>query len=258
MQKPQVIISLTSFPAAIPYATRAIQSLLESSVLPDKIVLYLTYAQFPESKVPQVLLEMAENNKIFEIRNYDDEIRSYRKLLPALKDFPEAAIVTVDDDVWYHKHMLRDLLTWHEQMPNMIIAHRAKHIKANAPYRQWAKYRWYHFLFKKLQPSFMNLSTGVGGVLYPPHALRTDMIEEFRALVPTNDDFGFWAAAVINGTKILPVPFGPHNKPRGLKKPKELSLKTTNFKSGVDVNRKAFEEIVEKYPEIKKRIQNYG
>ena len=35
MSKPQVIVSMTSFPAAISYAERAILSLLEGSVLPE-------------------------------------------------------------------------------------------------------------------------------------------------------------------------------------------------------------------------------
>ena len=97
--KPQVVVSMTSFPAAISYAAQAVQSLLDGSVLPDKLVLYLTVSQFGESGVPRSLLELAERNPVFEIRNYDRDIRSYRKLIPALSDFPEAVIVTVDDDV---------------------------------------------------------------------------------------------------------------------------------------------------------------
>ena len=37
----KVIVSLTSFPEAIPYAIKAIRSILEGSLLPDKVVLYL-------------------------------------------------------------------------------------------------------------------------------------------------------------------------------------------------------------------------
>ena len=123
--KEQVVVSMTSFPAAIPYAAPAVQSILNGSVLPDKVVLYLTFAQFGEKGLPQELLKLAESNPVFEIRNYDRDIRSYRKLIPALKDFPDAVIVTVDDDVAYHRHMLRDLLRLHEQMPDAVLAHRA-------------------------------------------------------------------------------------------------------------------------------------
>lgn len=253
----QLIVSLTSFPAAIPYAMGAIQSILEGSVLPNKIVLYLTFSQFPEGKIPQELQELSNSNPIFEIRNYDKDIRSYRKLIPALSDFPDAIIVTIDDDVWYHKNMLRDYIRLHKELPDAILAHRAKRLRLNTPYRKWKKYRWYSFLAKRLHVSYTNIQTGVGGVLYPPHSLNSEMLDPaiFTKIAPTTDDIWFWAAAVANETKIVPVPFG-HNKPRGLKKPRELSLKTTNFKSKTDLNRLALDKIIEKYPIIKQRIED--
>lgn len=253
--KQQVIVSLTSFPAAIPYAAQAVQSILKGNVLPDKVVLYLTFSQFNERKIPQELLKLTKDSPIFEIRNYDRDIRSYRKLIPALKDFPDAVIVTIDDDVTYHKNMLRDLLRLHEQLPNAILAHRAKRMKPSEPYRRWSKYRWYSFLFQRIHSDFKNIQTGVGGVLYPPHSLKQDMldVELFTSIAPTTDDIWFWAAGVANGTKVVPVPFG-HNKPRGLKKPRELSLKTVNFKSGKDLNAAALKAIVERYPTIGEQI----
>lgn len=253
--KQQVIVSLTSFPAAITYALRAIRSILDGSVLPDKVVLYLTLSQFGEAGLPQELLELADTHALFEIRNYDRDIRSYRKLVPALRDFPEAVIVTVDDDVAYHRHMLRDLLRLHEQVPNAVLAHRAKRMKPGRPYRTWSKYRWYSFVLKRIHSGYRNIQTGVGGVLYPPHALKTEMldVELFTAIAPTTDDIWFWAAAVANGTPVVPVPFG-HNKPKGLGKPRELSLKAANFKSGTDRNAAALKKIVEQFPAIGRRI----
>ena len=255
MQERQVIVSMTSFPAAIPYAARAVQSILRGSVLPDKVVLYLTFSQFGEEGIPQELLQLSNDHPIFEIRNYDRDIRSYRKLIPALLDFPDAIVVTTDDDVAYHRHMLRDLLRLHEQMPQAVLAHRAKRIKPDKPYRQWTKYRWYHFLCRKIHSGFMNIQTGVGGVLYPPHSLKPEMldVELFTQLAPTTDDIWFWAAAVANGTPIVPVPFG-HNKPKGLGKPRRLSLKTSNFKTGTDRNAAALKAILERFPEIGEKL----
>lgn len=250
-----VIVSLTSFPAAIPFAEGAVRSILDGSVLPDKVVLYLTFSQFESTGIPETLLKLAEDSPVFEIRDYGNDIRSYRKLIPALKDFPDAVVVTIDDDVAYHRNMLRDLLRLHEEIPDAILAHRAKRIRPGMPYRKWKKYRWYDFVFKRIRSGFRNIQTGVGGVLYPPHALNTDMLDEsvFTRIAPTTDDIWFWAAAVANGTPIVPVPFG-HNKPKGLGKPRELSLKTTNFKSGTDRNATAFEAIMENYPAIREAI----
>ena len=257
MSQQQVIVSLTSFPPAISYAARAIQSILNGSVLPDKVVLYLTFAEFGEKGIPQDLQELAKNNPRFEIRDYPINIRSYRKLVPALTDFPDAIIVTIDDDVNYHPNMLRDLLELHKQIPNAVLAHRAKCIKPNKPYNKWKKYRWYHFIGKKIHASFRNIQTGVGGVLYPPHSLKSDMIDVdlFTEIAPTTDDIWFWAAAVSNDIPVIPVPFG-HNKPKGLGKPRELSLKTINFKSGADRNDAAFKAILNKFPIVKQKIEN--
>lgn len=257
MPEQQVIVSLTSFPAAIPYAGKAVKSILDGSVLPDKVVLYLTFSQFGEIGVPQELKKLAQDNPRFEIRDYARDIRSYRKLIPALNDFPDAVIVTIDDDVKYHRHMLRDLLRLHDRIPNAILAHRAERIKPGKPYRKWSKYRWYHFLFNRIYLGFNNIQTGVGGVLYPPHSLKKEMldVELFTELAPTTDDIWFWAAGVANGYPVVPVPFG-YNKPKGLGKPRNLSLKTTNFKLGIDRNSAALKAVLERFPLVKQRLEN--
>lgn len=255
----KVIVSLTSFPAAIPYVIPTVKSLLKGTALPDRIVLYLTFSQFGEQGLPEGLTKLAEENTIFEIRNYDSDIRSYRKLIPALNDFPDAVIVTVDDDVYYHKDMLRDLLTLHKELPEAVIAHRAKKMKPGKPYKTWGKFRWYHFLTRRIHSSFRNIQTGVGGVLYPKDSLKKEMLDVdlFTKIAPTTDDIWFWAAGVANGVPVVPVPFG-HNKPKGVGKPKQLSLKTVNFKTGTDRNASALQAIFDKYPEIRQRVENEG
>lgn len=255
-EKPKVIVSMTSHPPVIQYAVMTIQYLLNGSVLPDKLILYLTFSQFKDIEIPESLLKLARENPIFEIRNYDKNLRSYCKLIPALKDFPDDIIVTVDDDVAYHRDMLRDLLNMHAKHPHAVIAHRAKRIKPGQPYRSWIQYHWYDFLFKRIHESYLNLQTGVGGVLYPPHSLRKEMMDEslFTKLAPTTDDIWFWAAAAVNGYPVIPVPFGV-NKPKGVGKPKELALKTFNFKGDKDRNVAAFNAIMEQFPEVKELVK---
>lgn len=251
----KVIVSLTSFPGAAEYAAGAVRSILDGTVKPDRIVLYLTMSRFPDGKIPESLSKLRDENLIFEIRDHEPDIRSYQKLVPALRDFPDDIIVTIDDDVKYHPRMLEKLLHFHSLHPHAIIAHRAKMIHPDKPYRKWKKYRWYHFLFKRNRAGLANLQTGVGGVLYPPGALRPEMIDEslFSRLAPTADDIWFWAAAAANDTKVFPVPFG-YNKMKGLGKPKSLSLKLTNFKSGVDRNKAMFDAIVKEFPDLKNRL----
>ena len=255
-EQKKVIVSLTSFPAAIPYAKDAIKSILDGSVLPDKIVLYLTAQQFAGGKIPSDLQDLITLNSIFEVRFHNEIIRSYTKLIPAIQDFPNDILVTVDDDVRYHKNMLKRLLSRHKKYPNSIIGHRIRRIKLNARYRKWKCYKRISLLTRSFKPSYRNLQTGVGGVLYPPNSLTEEMLqpEVFMQLAPTVDDIWFWAAAVANGTKIAPIPFGFWRQP-DLGKPSKVSLKSTNVFSSMDVNRTVLESIMKKYPTIKQRFK---
>lgn len=250
----QIIVSLTSFPEAIPYAIQSIKSVLNGVVLPDKIMLYLTASQFPDKTIPSDL-EQLTKNPLFEIRFYNENIRSYTKLIPALNDFPNDIIVTIDDDILYNPKMLQGLLRLHKKYPEAIIGHRVRHYKPNTPYRSWKRYKEHRYIFKSLKPKFINIQTGVGGVLYPPKSLDNKMLDSdtFMKLAPTVDDIWFWAAAVSNNTKIAPVPFGDF-KLNDLRKPQEISLFNVNGKTDNDVNRTVLEKILEIYPEIKKRV----
>lgn len=253
----KVIVSLTSFPAAIPYAIQAIRTILKGSLLPDKIVLYLDTQKFPDGILPAELEALKSESPIFEVRFDSAEIRSYKKLIPALKDFPNDIIVTIDDDICYPTELLHNLVRLHNQLPDAIIAHRVRRIKLNAPYQKWRKYKWYDFIFKKYHFSYLSMQTGVGGVLYPPHSLDEKMLDSalFMTLAPTTDDIWFWAAAVSRGTYVVPIP-GGQNRCIELGKPAELSLKTVNLKPSDDRNRNVLEKILEQYPSIKQRIEH--
>lgn len=253
--KKRIIVSLTSFPAAIPYAVQAIRSILNGSLLPDKIVLYLDTPKFPDGILPKELESLKAECPIFEVRFDAAEIRSYKKLIPALRDFPDDIIVTIDDDINYHPDVLRRLVALHQQVPDAIIAHRVRRVQPDAPYRKWRKYKWYDFLFKRIHRSYRAMQTGVGGVLYPPHSLDEKMLDpaQFMTLAPTNDDIWFWAAAVSNGTYVVPLPNGQRTA-KEVGKPQQYSLKTVNLRPGDDRNRLALDKILEHYPVVKQKI----
>ncbi len=256
--KRKIIVSLTSFPEAIPYAVKAIRSILEGSLLPDKVVLYLDTQRFPNKILPLELETLKNENPLFEVRFDPAEIRSYKKLIPALRDFPNDVIVTVDDDICYHADMLRDLVNLHKRLPDAILAHRVRKARMNIPYRKWRKYKWYDFIFRKYHFDYRAVQTGVGGVLYPPYSLDEQMLDPslFMALAPTNDDIWFWAAAVSKGTYVVPLPNGKR-RPLEIGKPGKISLKAVNLKQGDDRNREAFEKILAHYTTVKRRI-GYG
>ena len=163
--------------------------------------------------------------------------------------------MTIDDDILYHADLLHDLVVMHKRVPDAIVAHRVRKARLNVPYRKWRKYHWYDFVLKKIHRTHLAMQTGVGGVLYPPHSLDEKMLDPslFMELAPTVDDVWFWLAAVSRGTYVVPLPNGKR-KPLEIGKPGEISLKTVNTNPADDRNRKAFDRILEHYPEIKQKL----
>lgn len=122
-----------------------------------------------------------------------------------MQAYPDAVIVTADDDVVYPKDWLRKLVNAYKSNPDYIHCHRAHKIDFDKegkllPYNNWISCVSY----KEVIPSFLNFFTGMGGVLYPPHCFYVDILDtyKFLSLAPHQDDIWFWAMAVCNGVKI--------------------------------------------------------
>lgn len=198
--KKTLIVSLTSFPARIDKADKTIKSLLLQRKKPDAVILWLAEEQFPqgEKELPPQLLELKDFG--LEI-DWCRDIRSYKKLVPALKQYPEATIVTADDDIYYRKNWLTVLCKMQVEHPQAICAHRITKFYLEA--KQYKVIRGGKDVWPE-QLTVLHEVTGCGGVLYPPHTLHKDITnaELFMRLCPTNDDIWFWVMAVLNGTKI--------------------------------------------------------
>lgn len=194
-----VIVSLTSYPARISTVKYTVFSLLWQSVMPEKIILWLGETQFPNGKgIPLSLLKLQKD--LFEIR-FTDDIKSYKKLIPALKTFPDKIIVTADDDIYYKKNWLDILWCSHKTHPDYIIAHRGYLIEyadnAVLPYNQWGD-------MKKNTVSQYNFPTSGAGILYPPHCFYRDINNQelFMKLAPYADDIWFYFMVILNNKKI--------------------------------------------------------
>lgn len=245
-EKRQIIVSLTSFPTRIKAVSQAIETILDQTWMPDRVTLWLADSQFPrrEAELPHELLALRSCGlEIF----WTKDIKSYKKLVPALKAFPHEVIVTADDDLLYPRDWLEVLARAYLKDPRSIQACRAHEISfldenTLAPYASWEKE------IGPRAPSFNNFLTGVGGVLFPPKALHSDVLDEsaFTALCPRGDDIWFWAMAARNGTKInVPVKSFPL---RHIKGTQEVSLWRDNVDGGE--NDRALTRVLKAYPEI--------
>jgi hypothetical protein len=202
-REPRLIVSLTSFPVRINTVHLTISTLLTQDLKPNRVVLWLAESQFPgkEHGLPKNLLDLKKYGLSID---WCEDLKPYKKLIPSLQRYPEDIIFTTDDDVYYPPNMLKRLYESYLSDKKSIHCIRGRHIKIDEnreimPYKDW------QLVTKYATASYLNISTGVGGVLYPPQALHKDALNKdlFQQLAPINDDLWFWAMAVLNNTKTV-------------------------------------------------------
>ena len=162
----KVVVSLTSFPERINTVVKTIKTLLNQSMKPDEVILWLAPEQFPnkEADLPKELLDLRQYGLTID---WYKDIRSYKKIIPALKKFPNAVIITTDDDIYYAEDTVESLYKSYLAHKDEVQAHRCDWVKVEKSKITWEKTRE---LFKdkhRGQASFHNRLTGYGAVLYP-------------------------------------------------------------------------------------------
>lgn len=246
--KIQPIISVTSYPGRIETVHKVITSLKKQRAKYKKIVLWLAEAQFPkkERDLPEKLLGLLDNK--FEICWCAEDIRSYKKLIPALKVFPNDIIVTADDDIEYPEDWLERLVNSYQDEPDAIHCLRGRNIKIDKdinkglrPYSEW------RLVSNPLFSSYNTLLTGAGGCLYRKGLLSPEVMDTAKCttLCPDADDLWFWAMAINNGTKIK-VARPPLIKLAEINGSQETSLWSKNKTHNDEVIKK----ILTEYPKI--------
>ena len=100
--EPNLIVSLTSYGRRVDKGYYTIISLLRQTYKPDAIILWLDKDNWDDSKLPKSIQDLKK--KGLEVK-YCIDLRSYKKLIPALLEYPKSIIVTCDDDIYYKKNM---------------------------------------------------------------------------------------------------------------------------------------------------------
>lgn len=198
----QLIVSLTTYGKRLFEVYLAIESIMQQTCKPNRIILWIG-EELQNERVPHTLLLQQERG--LEIK-YCRDIRSYTKLVPALREFPDDVIVTIDDDVIYHYDMLEEMLRTSLRSPDSIVCNRYHKMTlwpdgTLRPYMEW------EIECKSDEASVLCFPTGVGGVLYPPKSLADEVLNEdvFMKLCPYADDVWFKAMALLKGTSCQPV-----------------------------------------------------
>lgn len=197
----EIIVSLTSYGKRIYDVYLAIESIMQGSIKPNRILLWLNEEDFFNKALPQTLQKQVERG--LEIR-FCKDIKSYTKLIYTLKEFPKACIITIDDDLIYNFDLVENLVAAHKTAPNCIWANRIHEMTYNEDCSLKSYLQWIFTVNHDCSNKKNNFFTGVGGVLYPPDSLHKEVFNEdaFMDICPTADDVWFNAMARLKGTEI--------------------------------------------------------
>lgn len=198
-----LIVSLTSYPPRYPSLLPTLKCLLTQSMRPDLVILWVT----PEDakQLPNNIIAL--KSKGLEIRKYPDDLGPYKKIIPTLQIYPDAFIVTADDDIYYERNWLKKLVQTWTGNTKQIVCHRAHKITLDdngipKPYTKWE-----HDISGPTKSAHI-FPTGVGGVLYPPGCFSPEVLDthKFMQLSPKADDVWLYFMARQQGCIFLKTP----------------------------------------------------
>lgn len=190
-----VIVSLTSYPPRFRWLALTLRCLLSQSVKADKVILWIAHAD--EHLLPRAVLTLQAHGLIIACT---DDLKSYKKLIPALQRYGfDVNHVIADDDMYYPRHWLATLLD--EGVESAVVCHFGRTWVDERgeiePYLQWPE----------LPPGTVSshgLLIGLGGVWFPPGSLGEAVCDYALAsrLCPLQDDIWFTWHALMRGYRI--------------------------------------------------------
>ena len=192
-----VIVSLTSYGKRIYDVCLTIESLMEQTLKPNKIILWLAENEFSDKTIPESLKILQKKGLTID---YCEDIKSYKKLIPTLINYPNDIIITVDDDIIFQFDIIENLINSYKQNSDIIHFGRGHRMKFKID-GNLENYKKWDFCISNMEINKLNFPTGGGGCLYPPNCFHKDITnkEIFMKFCPTADDVWFKTMSLLNG-----------------------------------------------------------
>lgn len=194
----ELIVSFTTYSKRIHDVHLVVESIAQQTLKPNRLILWLDEDEFTLDTIPLILHKQIKRG--LEVR-FCANYRSYKKLIPTLQHFPDANIITIDDDILYPHDMVELLLKEHKIQPRCIVGHRAHKMQKDSnggllPYNKWE----YEALESK--PSAFVFITSGAGTLFPSQCFSQEILnsEVFMSLCPNADDVWFKAMSLLSNT----------------------------------------------------------
>lgn len=196
----KIIVSLTTYPGRIDQVWKTISSLLNQTLKPKRVMLWLAEEQFLDRRLPESVNRLTKRG--LEI-HYCEDLRSHKKYYEVMKQYPEEIVVTADDDILYPENHLEKLWKTHLEFSTEIICQWSHRITFDEsgnfePYNDWPDNG-------RELPSLATLAVGCGGILYPPGALAQEVFckEALQRYALAADDLWLKCMELLAGTKTV-------------------------------------------------------
>lgn len=241
-----IIVSLTSYPPRFSSLHKVIKSLLQQSLRPARICLWI--AEKDMSLLPPKVCAFERSG--LDIQPVPD-FQSYSKIIHCYQQYTGSVIVTCDDDMLYPSEWLRLLYAHHLQSPSSVICHRARYMtfRPNGeinPYWLWPN-------LEREAESLLVYPIGAGGVLYPANCFHDDLVRDdiFMKICQHGDDIWLKAMTLLNAVQCKKIHYYSRYF-RHVKNSQHVALKQINTESRNDIN---VRQVFRKY-DILQRLRN--
>jgi hypothetical protein len=219
------VVSIATYPKRAHLLPAVFEALNQQTLLPLKWIVVLTAEEWPGLQLPKYLNKLI--NRGIEIVWVKNNSFAVKKLLPVMQKYPDLGVITLDDDIIYHKSLVRGLLNNRTENPETIVGYVGKAMVK--------KENQLHMFFReknaadKNTPSSQVYLIGWGGIYYPAGSLHEKAFneDEVRRIVPgRGSDIWFWAATLANNTNQIclglpinynlgvPIPQNDKTKPK--------------------------------------------
>ena len=179
----KIVCSLTSLPSRDIFLYKTINSLINQTIRPYKIILY--YQDDTVKNLQKSVLEL--QNDIFNIICIKDTYRSYSKYKYVLESNPNDIIIICDDDIEYNPKYIENLYNNYLIYPDCMICNSYHYVhEIEKSYDQ--KYT----LFRKILSDYHVMPLSGWGTLIPPNFYKNiDNIEDIFNIAPSHDELWF-------------------------------------------------------------------
>lgn len=122
MKDKQLIVSLTSWSKRIGNIPIVLDTIFAQTVQPDAIVINLSLDEFPTRELPANVQSYIDAYDRIHVNWVVHDTRVWKKFLPTLLLYPDALILTIDDDILYPTTMIEDFMRAHAKYPDRPIS----------------------------------------------------------------------------------------------------------------------------------------